>query len=174
MVLRFSLTGANPKAPDTCASELCQPELLGRAWLWLCQYPRPNHLGKWLFEPVGGIKGLSDDEAKAKGTDFLFADLRQRVASGDAVFKFNLELAEAGDKLDNPTVPLPAGRKKVELDTLKVTAVAAEGQGACQGVTFTPTVLPKGVLAGNDPVLATRAAPYGISLDGRTAEAGAK
>ena len=35
--------------------------------------------GKWLFEPVGGIKGLSDDEAKAKGTDFLFADLRQRV-----------------------------------------------------------------------------------------------
>ena len=68
----------------------------------------------------------------------------------------------------------PAGRKKVELDTLKVTAVAAEGQGACQGVTFTPIVLPKGVLAGNDPVLATRAAPYGISLDGRTAEAGAK
>ena len=130
--------------------------------------------GKWLFEPVGGIKGLSDDEAKAKGTDFLFADLRQRVASGDAVFKFNLELAEAGDKLDNPTVPLPAGRKKVELDTLKVTAVAAEGQGACQGVTFTPTVLPKGVFAGNDPVLAARAAPYGISLGRRTAEAGAK
>ena len=66
----------------------------------------------------------------------------------------------------------PAGRKKVELGTLKVTAVAAQGQGACQGVTFTPTVLPKGVLAGNDPVLAARAAPYGISLGRRTAEAG--
>ena len=52
--------------------------------------------------------------------------------------------------------------------------VNAQGQGACQGVTFTPTVLPKGVLAGNDPVLTTRAAPYGISLGRRTAEAGAK
>lgn len=124
--------------------------------------------GKWLFEPVGGVQGLSDDEAKAKGANFLFDDLRQRVATGQARFDFNLELAQSGDQLDNPTVPLPAGRKKVELDTLKVTAVAAEGQGACQGVTFTPIVLPKGVLAGNDPVLATRAAPYGISLDGRT------
>lgn len=130
--------------------------------------------GKWLFEPVGGVKGLSDDEAKAKGANYLFADLRQRVAAGQAQFKFNLELAEPGDTLDNPTVPLPAGRKKVELGTLKVTSVAADGTGACVGTTFIPTVLPKGVVASNDPVLAARAAPYAISQNRRQSEGGAK
>ena len=33
-----------------------------------------------MFEPVGGTQGLSDDEAKAKGAEFLYDDLRQRVA----------------------------------------------------------------------------------------------
>ena len=132
----------------------------------MCRPSLEATTGKFAGQRRSGAKGIC-----ATGE---FADLRQRAASGDAVFKFNLELAEAGDKLDNTTVPLPAVRKKVELGTLKVTAVAAQGQGACQGVTFTPTVLPKGVLAGNDPMLAARAAPYGISLGRRTAEAGAK
>lgn len=36
--------------------------------------------GKWTFEPVAGTQALSDDEAKAKGPDFLIDELRQRVA----------------------------------------------------------------------------------------------
>ena len=81
------------------------------------------------------MQGLSDEEAKAKGADFLFADLRQRVAAGQARFDFNLELAESGDRLDNPTVPLPAGRKKVNLGQLRITSVAADGAGAKAAIT---------------------------------------
>ena len=29
--------------------------------------------GKWVFEPVGGVQGLTDDEAKAKGAPMTFA-----------------------------------------------------------------------------------------------------
>jgi len=130
--------------------------------------------GKWLFEPAGGVQGLSDEQAKAKGADFLFADLRQRVAAGQAKFDFNLELAAPGDRLDNPTVPLPAGRKKVNLGQLKITSVAADGAGACMGTTFIPTILPRGVVASNDPMLAARSAPYAISLGRRQSEAGGK
>ena len=99
--------------------------------------------GKWLFEPVGGVQGLSDEEAKAKGANFLFDDLRQRVAAGQARFEFNLELAEAGDRLDSPTVPLPAGRKKVNLGQLRITKVEAEGQGACMSVNAVGFVRPR-------------------------------
>lgn len=126
--------------------------------------------GKWVFEPVGGVQTLSDDEAKAKGPSFLFDDLRQRVKDGKASFAFNLELAEPGDKLDNATVPLPAGRKKVNLGTLKVTSVAEDGGGACLNITFNPMILPKGVEPSADPMLAARAAPYGVSLGRRLAE----
>ena len=129
--------------------------------------------GKWLFEPVGGVQGLSDEEAKAKGPNFLFDDLRQRVREGKVAFDFNLELAQPGDSVDNATMPLPAGRQKVNLGTLKVTSVSPDEGGACLTINFNPLVLPKRVVASNDPLLTARAAPYAISLGRRLVE-GAK
>ncbi len=129
-----------------------------------------KQFGKWVFEPVGGVQGLTDDEAKAKGANFLFDDLRQRVKAGQVAFNFNLELAQPGDRLDSATVPLPAGRKKLTLGTLKVTSVAEDAGGACLNITFNPLVLPKGVEGSADPMLAGRAAPYGISLSRRLTE----
>ncbi len=132
-----------------------------------------KQFGKWIFEPVGGLQGLSDDEAKAKGPSFLFDDLRQRVKEGKVAFNFNLELAQPGDKIDNATVPLPEGRKKVNLGMLKVTSVSEDAAGACLTINFNPLVLPKGVEPSSDPMIAARAAPYAVSLGRRLSE-GAK
>lgn len=132
-----------------------------------------KQFGKWIFEPVGGLQGLSDDEAKAKGPSFLFDDLRQRVKDGQVAFNFNLELAQPGDKIDNATVPLPEGRKKVTLGTLKITSVSDDAAGPCLTTTYNPMIMPKGVEASADPMLSARAAPYGVSLGRRLTE-GAK
>jgi catalase len=132
-----------------------------------------KQFGKWIFEPVGGVQGLTDDEAKAKGASFLFDDLRQRVKDGKVAFNFNLELAQPGDVIDNATVPLPQGRTKVNLGTLKVTSVAEDAGGACLTITYNPMVMPKGVEASADPMLPARAAPYAVSLGRRLTE-GAK
>lgn len=132
-----------------------------------------RQFGKWIFEPVGGLQGLTDDEAKAKGPAFLFDDLRQRVKDGQVAFNFNLELAQADDKIDSATVPLPEGRKKVNLGLLKITSVAEDGGGACLTITYNPMVLPKGVEPSADPMLAARAAPYAVGLGRRLTE-GAK
>ena len=56
---------------------------------------------------------------------------------------------------------------------LKVTAVSEDAGGSCLTVTFNPMVLPKGVEASADPLIAARAAPYAISLGRRLTE-GAK
>ncbi len=132
-----------------------------------------KQFGKWVFEPVAGLQGLTDDEAKAKGANFLFDDLRQRVKDGKVAFNFNLELAQAGDKLDSATVPLPEGRKKVNLGMLKVTSVSEDGGGTCLTTNYNPMVMPKGVEASADPMLPARAAPYAVSLGRRLGE-GAK
>lgn len=132
-----------------------------------------KQFGKWIFEPVGGLQGLTDDEAKAKGPVFLFDDLRQRVKDGKVAFNFNLELAQPGDKIDSATVPLPEGRKKVNMGMLKVTSVSEDGGGACLTINYNPMVMPKGVEASADPMLPARAAPYAISLGRRLTE-GAK
>jgi catalase len=129
-----------------------------------------KQFGKWIFEPTAGVLGLSDEEAKAKGSNFLFDELRQRVKEGQVSFNFNLQLAEPGDRLDSATVPLPDSRRKVTLGILKVTAVSEDSAGACRDITFVPTVLPKGVEPSNDPMLAARAAPYAVGIGRRLSE----
>lgn len=126
--------------------------------------------GKWIFEPIGGTAGLSDDEAKAKGPNFLAADLRERVKAGNAAFDFQLQIADPGDKLDSAVVPLPAERRKVSLGKLRITEVAPDDGGACLALTFIPTALPKGVEPSADPLLSARAAPYAIGLGRRLGE----
>ncbi len=129
--------------------------------------------GKWIFQPVGGVQTLTDDEARAKGATFLFADLRERAAAGKVAFDFNLELAQAGDKIDSAVVPLPEGRKKVTLGRLVIKSVAADATGDCLTITYNPMVLPKGVEPSTDPMLSGRAAPYAVGLGRRLVE-GAK
>ena len=129
-----------------------------------------TQFGKWVFEPVGGTQVLSDDEAKAKGPDFLFDDLRQRVAAGTVAFDFMLQLAQPGDTIDSAVTPLPDDRKKVSLGRLTIKAVSADATGPCLSITYNPMVLPKGVEPSADPMLAARAAPYGISLGRRLVE----
>lgn len=129
-----------------------------------------TQFGKWIFEPLAGVQGLNDEEAKAKGSSFLFDDLRQRVKDGKVAFNFNLELAQAGDKIDSAVTPLPDGRKKVNLGQLKVLSVSEDGGGACLNITFNPMVMPKGVVASADPMLPARAAPYAVSLGRRVSE----
>lgn len=132
-----------------------------------------KQFGKWVFEPTGGVQGLTDDEAKAKGASFLFDDLRQRVKDGKVAFNFNLELAQTGDRLDSATVPLPEGRKKVSMGMLKITSVSDDAGGPCLTITYNPMVMPKGVEPSADPMLAARAAPYAVGLGRRLTE-GAK
>lgn len=129
-----------------------------------------KQFGKWVFEPVSGPLGLTDDEAKAKSTDFLIDELRQRVAAAPVAFDFKLQLAQAGDKIDSAVTPLPEDRRKVTLGRLTITQVDPGNGGACAGMTFNPIVLPKGIEASNDPVLQGRAAPYAVSLGRRLGE----
>ena len=132
-----------------------------------------KQFAKWVFEPVGGTQGLSDDEAKAKGAEFLFDDLRQRVAAGPVQFDFMVQLAQPGDKIDSAVTPLPDDRKKVSLGRLTIKSVSPDATGPCVTINYNPMVLPKGVEASSDPMLAARAAPYAISLSRRLVE-GAK
>ena len=114
--------------------------------------------GKWIFEPIEGVQTLSDEH------------LRQRVAAGKASFNFNLEIAQTGDILDNATIPLPEGRKKVTLGVLKVVSVSPDNTGPCLNITFDPNNMPKGVEGAADPMLRARTASYAIALGRRLVE----
>lgn len=112
-------------------------------------------------------------ETQSKGANFLFDDLRQRVTSGKASFNFNLEIAQAGDVLNNATIPLPEGRKKITLGVLKIVSVSPDSTGPCLSMIFDPNIMPKGVEGAPDPMLRARTASYAVSFGRRITE-GAK
>ena len=121
---------------------------------------------RWRFEPVAGRMGLSEDEGKAKGADFLMPELAERLGKGPVVFNVMAQLAQAGDQLTDPTEPWPADRTEVSMGRLVIERITGQ---ACDNETFLPTVLPAGLAPSNDPVLAARNGAYAVSLGRRLA-----
>lgn len=126
---------------------------------------------RWQFVPSGGVVGLTDEQLKGLSDNFLFDELRKRVAEGAVSFDFKLQLAQAGDNLTDPTQTWPDSRPVVPAGTLVIDKVEADMGGACDKLTFNPLVLPKGIRASADPVLLARPAAYGVSLGRRLGEA---
>lgn len=125
---------------------------------------------RWQFVPVDGTQGLSDEQLKSLPDDFLADELRRRVAAGAVAFDFKLQLAEAGDPIHDPTQVWPDQRVVVPAGRLVIDKVEPGPGGACDGITFNPLVLPKGIQPSNDPVLLARPASYGVSLGRRLTE----
>lgn len=119
---------------------------------------------RWRFEPVAGRVGLSDDEAKAKGADFLRAELAERLAQGAVAFNVIAQLAQPQDQLTDPTDPWPADRAEVTMGRLVIDRITDQ---SCDRETFIPTILPTGIAASADPTLGARAASYAVSLSRR-------
>lgn len=129
-----------------------------------------SRFGRWQFVPEAGTVGLTDDQLKTLGDDFLAGELRERAAKGPVAFDFRVQLAEAGDNITDPTVAWPDERRTVSAGRLVIDQVAPDMGGACAAMTFNPVVLPAGIKPSADPVLNARAAPYALSLGRRLGE----
>jgi len=107
---------------------------------------------------------------KAKGADFLAADITQRVQSAPQRWTLVVTLANPGDPTADPSKAWPEDRRKVEAGTLVVSAIEPEADGPCRDLNFDPTVLPPGMHVSDDPFPAARSAAYSVSFNRRTAE----
>ncbi len=113
------------------------------------------------FQPLPGQ--VSDPQ-------FLQHDLQQRLALGPLRWTLRLTLAEPGDAVDDPAKPWPAERRSVDAGTLVLEQVDGPEQGACRDLNFDPLILPSGIQASADPILAARSAAYAVSFDRRSRE----
>lgn len=118
--------------------------------------------------PSDGEKGLSDDEAKAKGTDFYEADFKERLANGPAKFEFVAVLGKEGDQTSDPTLRWDGEdeRPTAPLGTIEIDAIAPNG--TCDPITFLPANLPEGIAgSADDPIFAARSGAYVVSFTRR-------
>jgi catalase len=124
--------------------------------------------GRYHLVPDSGEAALTDDEAAAQPADYLRDELAARFARGPAGFELQVQLAEPGDALDDPTAVWPDGREVVALGHLALTGLASDREHDGDILVFDPTRVPDGITLTDDPILHARAAAYGVSVARRT------
>ncbi|VVE42671.1 catalase family peroxidase [Pandoraea anhela] len=122
--------------------------------------------GRYQFLPRAGAKYLSDDEASHAAPNYLRDEIVKRVSTQPAEFDLVLQIADRGDKLDDPSVAWPKSRRIVKLGTIAVTTPVAESDAAQRALLFLPAALPPGIDV-QDPMVAARSAAYPISYQRR-------
>lgn len=117
---------------------------------------------RYQIVPTGGEHYLSDADAKAASASYLSDEIKKRVASGPVTFNLVAQIADAGDKVDDPSIAWPADRKTVSLGTISITASAGDDAVNSQ-LAFMPNAVPTGIEPA-DPMIADRGAAYAVSF----------
>jgi catalase len=124
--------------------------------------------GRYHFLPEAGEAYLSPGEGGKRAAGFLRDELDARLRTGPAVFRLQLQLAEAKDPTDDPTVLWPAERPRLELGRLEITSLSASSLADERRLIFDPSNLTPGIEASADRILAARSVAYSISYDKRS------
>ena len=118
---------------------------------------------RYHFAPDAGEASVTDDEAAGRDRDYLQAELADRLARGPAVFQLELELAEDGDPVDDPTAVWPEGRERVRIAQLDITGLAFDRERDDDVLVFDPTRVTDGIELTADPILHARSGAYRVS-----------
>jgi len=124
--------------------------------------------GRYHLHPAAGEHALSDDQAASASPDYLQEELAARLSVGPASFAIVVEIAAAGDPVDDPTAPWPEGRDQVDLGRIDVTGLAFDREQHGDILVFDPTRLPDGIAPTDDAILLARSDAYRVSVGRRT------
>jgi catalase len=123
---------------------------------------------RWSVVPEGQYRAMS--EAQARDPDFLAHDLVTRLARGPIRWHLMIAVAQPGDPTADATRTWPADRNVADAGTVVIKQAQSQIDGPCRDVNFDPLILPEGIEASADPLLAARSAAYAVSFNRRTRE----
>lgn len=130
-----------------------------------------SRVGRFRLVPEAGTEFLTPEQAAAKTTDFLVAELSERLAKGPVRFRVAVQLAAAGDPVDDATAVWPEDRPQVEFGTLTVTGRIDELAPDNRKVIFDPDPRVDGIGPAGDPLTRVRSDIYLLSGRRRRASA---
>jgi catalase len=161
--------GANPTAlafvqtPKPLAVSFATEQYFGVTAYEFLNAAGASQFVRYQITPENGTQYLDEEAAKAKGPNYLFEEITQRIGSGPVKFKLTAQLAGVGDVVDDATIHWPADRKIAELGTLTLTAPVADNATEQKQIIFDPIPRVEGIEPSDDPLLELRAAIYLIS-----------
>jgi catalase len=119
-----------------------------------------SRYGRYRVLPVAGNEYLDDAGAAAQTPNFLFDEVRERIAKGPVGFRIVVQLAEDGDKVDDATVRWPEDRPLIAFGEISLTAITPDNAREQQQIIFDPIPRVEGIEASADPLFEPRANIY--------------
>ncbi|MFO0948932.1 MAG: catalase family peroxidase [Planctomycetota bacterium] len=119
--------------------------------------------GRYRLLPTEGTSYLTDAEASNQSADFLMQELAERLARGSVQYRLTVQLAEAGDNVDDATSHWSDTREEVVLGTLTLKERLDDQQPDLRKIIFDPIPRVEGLEPTNDPLWNLRADIYLLS-----------
>ena len=121
---------------------------------------------RYRYVPRAGEHYLKPEELKTRGPNYLQEDIAQRVAEAPIVFDWYAQVAEPGDKIEDPSIAWPETRKLVRLGVFTIDKLPGN-TAALDRQTVVLVGQPHPGIEPADPMLVLRNTAYPISLGER-------
>jgi catalase len=125
-----------------------------------------SHYIRYQFIPESGEKTLTQKQNADAGANYLIDEIKSRVTKQTIRFKMYAQIAEEGDKIEDPSIAWPQSRKKVLLGVIEINRLSDNTVEEDKRLSFIPNNIPTGIETA-DPMLDFRSKAYPISVKGR-------
>lgn len=119
-----------------------------------------SRVGRFRLWPEPGTDFLTPEQAAAKTSDFLAAELSARLAAAPVTFRVRVQLAAEGDAVDDSTAVWPEDRPQVDFGTLNITERVDELTPDNRKIIFDPVPRVDGIDPAGDPLTELRSELY--------------
>jgi catalase len=119
-----------------------------------------SRFGRYRILPLAGTDYLDAAGAAAQTPNFLFDEIKERIAKEPVRFRIAVQLAEAGDITDDATIRWPQDRPQLTFGEITLKEIAPDNAGEQQVLIFDPIPRVDGIEASADPLFEPRANVY--------------
>ena len=128
--------------------------------------------GRWAryhWEPEAGVAGQSLEEMAKQPHNYLYDEVEGRLRAGPVAFRMELELAQHGDPVDDPSAFWPDGRERVVVGRLELHRPITQDEIGDPVMMHDPTAVTDGIeVSPGDQIIAVRRGAYLVSVAERT------
>jgi catalase len=116
-----------------------------------------SRYGRYRVLPAAGNEYLDEAGAAARSPNFLFDEIKERVAKEPVRFRLAVQLAGEGDTIDDATVRWPEERSQRAFGEISLQEIAPNNASEQQHIIFDPIPRVDGIEASADPLFEPRA-----------------
>jgi catalase len=119
--------------------------------------------GRYRIRPEGAGEYLDDAAAARQPPNYLFDEIRARLAKGTMKMRIAVQVAGEGDNLTDSTVHWPKDRPQMEFGTVELMSEIPNNDDEQRHIIFDPIPRVDGIEVSSDPLLEPRASVYLMS-----------